>query len=73
MVSTSLLLVSAVAGLARAQTIVTSSASSVAATSTVSQIMPPAATQGFNIANVSSTDMCKLHYLSPSRCLHDMP
>lgn len=52
----SIVIASAVAALANAQTIQTSSASSVAPSSTVSQSMPPAATQGFNIGNTTSTD-----------------
>ncbi|RMZ78230.1 hypothetical protein DV738_g4064, partial [Chaetothyriales sp. CBS 135597] len=45
------------ASAALAQTVETSSASSVAATTTVSQSMPATATQGFNIAGVTSTDL----------------
>lgn len=51
---------SAFAAFANAQTIETSSASSVAPSSTVSQSMPPVATQGFNIGNVSTTLLCEL-------------
>ncbi|KAK5552467.1 hypothetical protein LTR46_009514 [Exophiala xenobiotica] len=51
-----ILAASALAAVAHAQTLETSSASSVAATSTVSQVMPPAATASFNPAGISSTD-----------------
>ncbi|KAK5230597.1 hypothetical protein LTR47_007451 [Exophiala xenobiotica] len=51
-----ILAASALVAVAHAQTLETSSASSVAATSTVSQVMPPAATASFNPAGISSTD-----------------
>ncbi|KAK5194874.1 hypothetical protein LTR92_005003 [Exophiala xenobiotica] len=51
-----ILAASAFVAVAHAQTLETSSASSVAATSTVSQVMPPAATASFNPAGISSTD-----------------
>ncbi|KIV94743.1 hypothetical protein PV10_02476 [Exophiala mesophila] len=47
---------SALAATCSAQTIETSSASSVAASTTVSQIMPPVATQAFNPALVNASD-----------------
>ena len=49
----------ALAVVANAQTIATSSASSVAAATTVSQVMPPAATASFNPAGVDATEACK--------------
>lgn len=55
----SVLAASAFAAFATAQTIVTSSAASVAASTTVSQVMPPAATQGFDITNVTSSTLCE--------------
>lgn len=55
----SVLCASAFAAFANAQTIVTSSAASVAASTTVSQVMPPAATQGFDISNVTSSTLCE--------------
>ncbi|KAK5952668.1 hypothetical protein OHC33_006260 [Knufia fluminis] len=51
----SALVASAFVALANAQTIETFSASSVAATATQSQSMPPTATQGFNTNNVTSS------------------
>ncbi|KAK5448071.1 hypothetical protein LTS15_009095 [Exophiala xenobiotica] len=51
-----ILAASALVAVAHAQTLETSSASSVAATSTVSQVMPPAATASFNPAGISPTD-----------------
>ena len=59
MMSKFILAASALVAVAHAQTLETSSASSVAATSTVSQVMPPAATASFNPAGISSTDACK--------------
>lgn len=59
MFSRQILMASAFAVFANAQTIETSSASSVAASSTVAQSMPPAATQGFNIGNVTQTELCR--------------
>merc|ERR1711939_438884 len=56
MMSRFILAASALVAVAHAQTLETSSASSVAATSTVSQVMPPAATASFNPAGISSTD-----------------
>ncbi|KAK7885784.1 hypothetical protein LTR67_010136 [Exophiala xenobiotica] len=56
MMSKFILAASALVAVAHAQTLETSSASSVAATSTVSQVMPPAATASFNPAGISSTD-----------------
>ncbi|KIW42054.1 hypothetical protein, variant [Exophiala oligosperma] len=56
MMSKFLLAASAVAAVVYAQDLETSSASSVAATSTASQVMPPAATASFNPAGISSTD-----------------
>ncbi|RMZ88238.1 hypothetical protein DV736_g4527, partial [Chaetothyriales sp. CBS 134916] len=53
----SLLVLYAAVTVAQAQTVETSSASSVVATTTASQVMPPAATEAFNIANVTSTDL----------------
>ncbi|RMD43931.1 hypothetical protein DV735_g1231, partial [Chaetothyriales sp. CBS 134920] len=53
----SLLTLCTAASVALAQTVETSSASSIAATTTVSQSMPASATQGFNIAGVTSTDL----------------
>ena len=55
----SILIASALAAFANAQTIATSSASSVAASSTVAQSMPPTATQGFDANNVTSSQKCK--------------
>lgn len=70
MFSRSILVTSALAVLANAQaTIVTSSASSVAPSSTVAQSMPPAATAAFNSANVTSSEKCKFNLLSCSRAL----
>ncbi|KAI1612058.1 hypothetical protein EDD37DRAFT_651276 [Exophiala viscosa] len=54
MISKFILAASALVAFAHAQTIETSSASSVAASTTVSQSMPAVATAGFNAANVSS-------------------
>merc|ERR1712230_188855 len=56
MMSKFILAASALVAVAHAQTLETSSASSVAATSTASQVMPPAATASFNPAGISSTD-----------------
>ncbi|KIW20766.1 hypothetical protein PV08_01344 [Exophiala spinifera] len=53
--SRALLVASAIAAVAHAQTLETSSASSVAATSTASQVMPPVATQAFNPAGINTT------------------
>ncbi|EXJ75729.1 uncharacterized protein A1O5_00236 [Cladophialophora psammophila CBS 110553] len=50
-----ILLVASLAALGHAQTIVTSSASSVAASTTESQVMPPVATAAFNPAGIDST------------------
>ncbi|KIW30383.1 hypothetical protein, variant 3 [Cladophialophora immunda] len=50
-----ILLAASLAAFAHAQTIVTSSASSVAASTTESQVMPPAATAAFNPAGIDST------------------
>lgn len=50
---------SALARAAHGQTIDASSAASVAASTTVSQQMPPAATASFDPAEVSSTDACE--------------
>ncbi|ETI28828.1 hypothetical protein G647_01280 [Cladophialophora carrionii CBS 160.54] len=50
-----ILLAASLAALVHAQTIVTSSAASVAASTTVSQVMPPAATQAFNPAGIDPT------------------
>lgn len=47
-----------------AQTIETSSIASVAATTTLSQAMPPSATAGFNAAPVNSTTRCKFTTLA---------
>ncbi|EXJ96290.1 hypothetical protein A1O1_01416 [Capronia coronata CBS 617.96] len=55
MVSAFVLAASAFVAVAHAQTIETSSASSVAASTTVSQVMPPVATASFNPAGVDST------------------
>jgi len=55
----SALVVTAIVAFANAQTIETFSASSVAATATQSQSMPPAATQGFDANNVTSTEKCE--------------
>lgn len=52
----SALVATAIVALANAQTIETFSASSVAATATQSQSMPPAATQGFNPNNVTEAE-----------------
>ncbi|KAJ9651082.1 hypothetical protein H2198_009636 [Neophaeococcomyces mojaviensis] len=52
----SALVASALVAFANAQTIVTSSGSSVAPSSTQSQVMPPAATASFNIGNTTSSD-----------------
>jgi len=51
-----ILAASALAAVAHAQTVETSSAASVAASTTVSQVMPPAATASFSPAGISSTD-----------------
>ncbi|KEF53841.1 uncharacterized protein A1O9_10243 [Exophiala aquamarina CBS 119918] len=56
MLSRSLFAAAALAVVSYAQTIATSSASSVAAATTVSQVMPPAATASFNPAGVDSTE-----------------
>ncbi|KIV77639.1 hypothetical protein, variant [Exophiala sideris] len=56
MISKFILAASALVAIANAQTIETSSAASVAASTTVSQSMPPAATSGFNAGNVTSSD-----------------
>ncbi|KIW72582.1 hypothetical protein, variant [Phialophora macrospora] len=50
-----ILLAASLAALGHAQTLVTSSAASVAASTTVSQEMPPVATQAFNPAGIDST------------------
>ncbi|KIX00522.1 uncharacterized protein Z518_10662 [Rhinocladiella mackenziei CBS 650.93] len=55
MLSNILLAAAALAAVAHTQTIETSSASSVAASTTVSQVMPPAATASFNPAGIDST------------------
>jgi len=71
MVSKLLLAASAFFALTHAQTIVTSSASSVAASTTESQVMPPAATASFNPASINPTTACKrqvseVSWLKPS-------
>jgi hypothetical protein len=53
------LLAAGLAAAVNAQTIVTSSAASVAASTTESQIMPPSATAGFNPGNVTDSNKCK--------------
>lgn len=56
-----LALVASAAAVVAQATIETSSASSVEATTTLSQAMPPAATQSFNPAPINSTERCKFH------------
>lgn len=65
MLYTSVLFASAFAAIANAQTIETSSASSVAASSTVSQSMPPVATAGFNIGNITTSMLCEFPQDTP--------
>ena len=69
MVSISILVGVVVAAVANAQTIETSSASSVAAATTVSQVMPPMATQSFDPASVNETITCEFLPTS-SICQH---
>ena len=54
-----ILLAAAFAALTHAQTIVTSSAASVVASTTESQVMPPAATASFSPAGIDPTTACK--------------
>ena len=59
MVAATFFIGAAMAVVAQAQTIETSSASSVAPSTTVSQSMPPSATAGFNAGAINSTIACK--------------
>jgi len=59
MFSKVVLVATALTAFVNAQSQLTSSAASVAPSSTQSQAMPAAATAGFNLNNVSSTDRCE--------------
>ncbi|KAJ9602332.1 hypothetical protein H2200_013187 [Cladophialophora chaetospira] len=62
------LLAASLAALTHAQTIETSSASSVAASTTASQEMPPAATQAFIPADVTATDAFNWCHAQQNTC-----